>query len=157
MMLSDVTPADRPRQRRTLAALAAMGLCCGSALQGCTDLRRAVGLERTTPDEFAVESRAPLTIPPDFELRPPQPGAARPQDKSAAERARQALEKAGPGEPGKQASESSLRYSGTIGTEQTDPTQQVAPDSLSSKLLGYGQGGGAAVEKHETSTVKGVY
>ena len=40
-------------------------------LCGCTSIRQMVGLDRTGPDEFAVESRAPLTIPPEFELRPP--------------------------------------------------------------------------------------
>ncbi|WP_343521168.1 DUF3035 domain-containing protein [Sphingomonas sp.] len=35
---------------------------------------------RKRPDEFAVARQAPLVIPPDFALRPPQPGAPRPQD-----------------------------------------------------------------------------
>lgn len=37
-------------------------------------------LGRKGPDEFAVARQAPLVIPPDFSLRPPQPGAPRPQD-----------------------------------------------------------------------------
>ncbi|KAI1692992.1 hypothetical protein DdX_20915 [Ditylenchus destructor] len=37
-------------------------------------------LNRKRPDEFAVARQAPLVIPPDFALRPPQPGAPRPQD-----------------------------------------------------------------------------
>src|SRR5260221_13240994 len=72
-------------------------------LSGCTDFRRALGVDRSMPDEFAVESRAPLTLPPDFDLRPPQPGAPRPQETPAAENARKAIDNAGPGEPGKQA------------------------------------------------------
>ena len=52
---------------------------------------------------------APLTMPPDFNLRPPQPGAARPQEKSSEQQARQAIEQAGPGEPGKQAPDFRLR------------------------------------------------
>jgi len=125
-------------------------------LNGCTDFRRAIGLDRAGPDEFAVESRAPLTIPPDFDLRPPQPGAARPQDVTAADKARKAIENAGPGEPGKQAV-AGLRapQSGLSGAG----SQEQAPDnSLSSKLLGYQDtGGGAAVEKRETTAVKDVY
>ena len=78
-------------------------------LQGCTDLKRSIGLEKTSPDEFAVESRVPLTMPPDFELRPPQPGASRPQEKSSGQQARQVIEQAGPGEPGKQAPDFRLR------------------------------------------------
>ena len=40
------------------------------------------GLDRARPDEFAVARQAPLVIPPDYALVPPQPGAARPQDTS---------------------------------------------------------------------------
>ena len=118
-----------------------------------------VGLDRTGPDEFAVESRAPLTIPPDFELRPPQAGAARPQEVSAAERARKAVDTAGPGEPGKQAS-AGLRVpeGGPRRGDAGDASQQGGDQSLSNKLLGYGgDQGGAGVEKRETTTIKGVY
>src|SRR5690554_7167653 len=37
-------------------------------------------LSRERPDEFAVQRQAPLVIPPDFELVPPQPGAPRPAE-----------------------------------------------------------------------------
>ncbi|TWA78512.1 beta-barrel assembly complex subunit BamF [Azospirillum brasilense] len=51
------------------------------ALTGCTDVRRSIGLDRTSPDEFTVVSRAPLTMPPSLTRLPePRPGAARPQD-----------------------------------------------------------------------------
>jgi hypothetical protein len=33
-----------------------------------------------TPDEFRVVRKAPLTVPPDYNLRPPAPGEARPQE-----------------------------------------------------------------------------
>ena len=41
------------------------------------------GLGRSGPDEFAVARQAPLVIPPDYALKPPQPGAARPQDSAS--------------------------------------------------------------------------
>jgi len=47
-------------------------------LSACT----GSGLDRARPDEFAVARQAPLVIPPDYALVPPQPGAARPQDTS---------------------------------------------------------------------------
>src|ERR1700760_524100 len=52
-------------------------LCCGAALPmaGCGPLRDAAGLTKRSPDEFAVTTKAPLVIPPDFNLRPPLPGA----------------------------------------------------------------------------------
>jgi hypothetical protein len=52
------------------------GLACVALLSGCGKR----GYDRARPDEFAVARQAPLVIPPDFALVPPQPGAARPQD-----------------------------------------------------------------------------
>ena len=117
----------------------------------------AVGrLDRTGPDEFAVELRAPLTIPPDFELRPPAPGASRPQEVTAAERARKAIDTAGAGEPGKQASAGLRIPQGGPRRAETPNSQQAVEQTMSDKLLGYSaQQGGA--EKRETTTVKGVY
>ena len=45
------------------------------ALSGCNSLRREAGLTKQSPDEFAVVTKAPLIIPPNFNLRPPAPGA----------------------------------------------------------------------------------
>lgn len=55
-----------------LLGLAAVSL----ALVGCDSLRDEAGLTKQPPDEFAVTTKAPLIIPPDFKLRPPSPGAA---------------------------------------------------------------------------------
>lgn len=46
---------------------------------------------RDRPDEFAVQRQAPLVVPPDFALTPPQPGAPRPAEGTAAQQALQAL------------------------------------------------------------------
>ena len=46
---------------------------------------------RDRPDEFAVQRQAPLVIPPDFALTPPQPGAPRPAEGTAAQQALDAL------------------------------------------------------------------
>ncbi len=51
---------------------------CGMALfvAGCeANLGSMFGYERSGPDEFSVVKRAPLTLPPDFGLRAPDPGA----------------------------------------------------------------------------------
>ena len=42
-------------------------------LSACSDFRRAIGTEKSSPDEFAVVVRAPLSLPPDFTLRPSGP------------------------------------------------------------------------------------
>jgi len=77
-----------------LSVLAAVGVAI--TLGGCTDIRRAFGVEKVIPDEFAVVSRAPLAIPPDYSLRPPQPGAAPSQEVAAQNRAKDAVFRAGP-------------------------------------------------------------
>ena len=39
-------------------------------LAGCSDFRRAVGTEKSSPDEFEVVVRPPLSLPPGFTDRP---------------------------------------------------------------------------------------
>ncbi len=38
------------------------------------EVRRSIGLDQEAPDEFMVLSRPPLSVPPDFNLRPPGEG-----------------------------------------------------------------------------------
>ncbi|MBI1238860.1 MAG: DUF3035 domain-containing protein [Alphaproteobacteria bacterium] len=68
---------------------AALGLL--TALPGCGGVADALGMSKNAPDEFAVVTKAPLIIPPDYSLRPPQPGAPPARETSPTERARQAL------------------------------------------------------------------
>lgn len=42
------------------------------------DIRDTLGLNKDAPDEFVVVSRPPLSVPPDFELRPPSADGASP-------------------------------------------------------------------------------
>jgi hypothetical protein len=62
-------------------------------LAGCGErsLADQLGLGRNVPDEFQVVERAPLVVPPEFSLRPPQPGAPRPQEGTTSDRAQRAL------------------------------------------------------------------
>jgi hypothetical protein len=62
-------------------------------LGGCSSntLTRTFGLTRDAPDEYTVTTRAPLSMPPDYNLRPPRPGAPRPQEQSEREQAAEAL------------------------------------------------------------------
>jgi hypothetical protein len=56
----------------------ALALLAGASLglAGCDTIRNASGEGKDSPDEFAVVTKAPLVIPPDFNLRPPAPGTA---------------------------------------------------------------------------------
>ena len=62
----------RARRLFSFAVLAA-GL---GWLTACQSFREEAGLTKQSPDEFAVTTKAPLIIPPDFNLHPPSPGAA---------------------------------------------------------------------------------
>lgn len=61
------------------------------SLSGCGGMKSALGLGKSAPDEFAVVTKAPLIVPPDFSLRPPKPGALRPQELQPTDSARRAL------------------------------------------------------------------
>lgn len=60
----------------TLLLPLVLGACGG-------DVARSFGLTRDPPDEFQVTTRAPLSMPPDFALRPPRAGRPQGPDPSA--------------------------------------------------------------------------
>lgn len=76
---------------RTPLMLAAGAALLAGSLSGCSGARETFGLGKSAPDEFAVVTRAPLSVPPDFRMRPPEPGAPRPQERTVQEEARGAL------------------------------------------------------------------
>jgi hypothetical protein len=61
------------------------------ALGACSSVRQGIGLTKVTPDEFLTVSTAPLTVPPEYGLRPPAPGQPRPQELAPESAARQIL------------------------------------------------------------------
>ncbi len=72
--------------KATKIVLAASG---AMLLAACGSGGGVLGRER--PDEFAVQRQTPLVVPPDFALTPPQPGAPRPAEGTAAQQALDAL------------------------------------------------------------------
>jgi hypothetical protein len=60
-------------------------------LGACSNAKEKLGLEKKSPDEFAVVKRAPLAMPPDYTLRPPSPGAPRPQEAEPSAQAKQTV------------------------------------------------------------------
>ena len=69
----------------TTLALLVMGL------SGCSDTRKALGIDKAPPDEFSVVSGSPLTMPPDFNLRPPRSPSDKPPSETAAQAGRQTV------------------------------------------------------------------
>jgi hypothetical protein len=95
--------------RRTPILLTALAVGLTLATGGCSGLKETLGLSKQSPDEFKVVSRAPLSMPPDYNLKPPTPGAPRPQE----------------GSPRDQAAAAVFQYSNT--TSGTMPADAVPP------------------------------
>ena len=49
-------------------------------LYGCGEVKEKIGLIKKAPDEFQVYESKPLSVPPNFELRPPSEGAIGSED-----------------------------------------------------------------------------
>lgn len=77
--------------RRTSILIAALAVGLPLVTGGCSNVRETLGLSKQSPDEFKVVSRAPLSMPPDYNLRPPTPGAPRPQEGTPRDQAQQAV------------------------------------------------------------------
>jgi len=46
---------------------------------------------RNAPDEFSILTKPPLTVPPDYALRPPKPGETRPDELTTSQRTEQLI------------------------------------------------------------------
>lgn len=77
------------KQKRKMRSLVYVGLAI--SLSGCSNLKSSLGLDRDSPDEFAVITRAPLEVPPSLILPTPVPGMPRPQEQAAIDQAQQAV------------------------------------------------------------------
>jgi Protein of unknown function (DUF3035) len=77
----------------SLRAILRVGALGGLALAvvGCDTIRQAAGVTKEPPDEFAVVTKSPLVVPPDFNLRPPKPGAVPTNQSSPTQAAQAAL------------------------------------------------------------------
>ena len=58
---------------------------------GCTSTSRALGLEKSAPNEFNILTKAPLIVPPEFNLRPPEVGSSSAENNYTQRVAREAL------------------------------------------------------------------
>ena len=116
-----------------VVGLPALGACTSNSVS------EAVGLEKSGPDEFAVTKRAPLILPPDYDLRPPRANTGAPDADNTTEQARQILTGGAAGgggwaEPG----------AGTGTTPAATVGAEAAPTS--GPVIGAAAGGSAASE-----------
>lgn len=70
--------------RPGLLVLTVLLLGMMGGLSGCAETRKALGYDKSAPDEFRVIKRAPLKVPTAFGLPPPVPGTHRPQEQNPA-------------------------------------------------------------------------
>ena len=121
---------------KNLFLLTPLVLLSISGLTACEGAKESLGIGvRNVPDEFAVIKNEPLTLPPNYKLSPPHPGAERPQHKRAETKAKEAItghisgtENAGSLTQG----ESSLLKQ--AGANKADPDIRNAIDSKRRKL-----------------------
>lgn len=123
-------------------------------LAGCSSTKEQLGLNRSSPDEFMVVKRAPLSMPPDYTLAPPRPGAPRPQEQSPYAEAKETVFGGGPAvegaPPANVESENILLQQ--AGADYADPNIRNVVDaetaeivasskSVTKKLIGLGSDG----------------
>ncbi len=109
------------------AALAAGALVMIAVLSACSNVQKQLRGGKQSPDEFRVASQAPLSVPPDFRLRPPEPGAVRPQEGTPTQQARQSVFRLEPtrtvsrtyGTDGQSSGEQALTQ--RLGADRVDP------------------------------------
>jgi hypothetical protein len=127
MVRSDVRRAAR------LVLLAGASL----AFAGCSDLSDALNGTKMPPDEFTVLTKSPLVIPPDYNLRPPQPGIASRNEPDPDDQARAALFQQDP-----------AMQAASLGTDYSDGEKtllaktnalSVDPDIRKQLLMDFGQ------------------
>jgi hypothetical protein len=125
--------------RKALTGLAIVAVAL--ALSGCGNaFRESLGLTKQSPDEFQVIAHAPLTMPPDINLRPPQPGAPRPAETAPRADAQSiVLETGGNGAPAADPSDRSPGEAALIqnvrGTTEVDPNiRQIVEEETASQV-----------------------
>lgn len=60
-------------------------------LSACESAKKIISRQKDAPDEFVVYQRPPLSLPPEFSLRPPNSGSTGPQAITPTDQARAAL------------------------------------------------------------------
>lgn len=63
----------------------------GVAISGCSSATKALGLKQSAPNEFNILTKAPLVVPPEYNLRPPRVGESSYENNYTQKAAREAL------------------------------------------------------------------
>ena len=104
-----------------LAAVLALPLL----LAACGTVKKQVGVGRHSPDEFAVVKRAPLSLPPEYALRPPSADYIPPASE-ATQQARSALMGGETPASAAKAGSAEEAFLARAGAQQADPDIRAA-------------------------------
>ena len=63
------------------------------SLSSCTSFKKTLGMEKDVPNEFLIEKRDPLTLPPDYNILPPDSNAKISKNKESASSLRSIFDK----------------------------------------------------------------
>lgn len=144
-------------RRHISRSIALIGLS-SLGLAACGTVNDQLGLSKNRPDEFAVMRKAPLVLPPNYNLRPPRPGATGPQEQTAQEAGARAVFGSDRMAPPLGASQGEVVLLNRAGASETDPRiRQIVDeetasiveksDSLTNKILFWqGQEAGAPLD-----------
>jgi len=97
-------------------------------LVACGEVREDLGMGRNAPDEFAVVERPPLSMPPDFGLHPPRPGAPRPQLVDTAQQASETVFNGAAPSSAAAPSDAEVALLNAVGAAHTDPNIRETVD-----------------------------
>lgn len=75
---------------RNLAQLS-LAVAIGLSLSACQTATKRLGLTKDAPNEFNILTKAPLVVPPEYNLRPPRVGESSAENNYSQEAARKAL------------------------------------------------------------------
>jgi len=136
---------------RTCLSFLLLGLV--PAISGCQIVNDLIyGTKSNPPDEFQVVNQPPLSIPPNYGLRPPKPGAARPNEVDPAENSRRTVFGIKDDRPyGMDAANAATRSSGELVLLKQAGGLRADPEIR--RLLNTESGAPAQVERSLTETL----
>lgn len=112
-------------------------LLAGTTLAGCDKLRHTFGLDHYQADAFNVPSNPPLSMPPDYNLRPPMPGAPNPGETNHRDKAHERVigQKAALSKTADDAEKAILQQAAKISPADPNIRSQVDKDAEEDKTF----------------------
>ena len=121
-------------------------------LSACGSVREAVGIDADSPDEYKVVVRAPLSMPSDYGLRAPRPGASGPQEAIVRYRTRQIVLDS----QGKSANKVASKPIAGVSKVEMALLNRLGADSVDPNIRQVVERETAAIEEEQRSAVESI-